>query len=82
MSITDVTKVTVPSPRLVERMRKIRLSKAMKSGGGELLQILHEQLRRKPKVMYEDQHKQETLRVSSKGSPRLTVASQSPRLTK
>lgn len=76
MSITDVTKVTAPSRRLVERMRKIRLSEAKKSGRGELLRILREQMRRKPKTMYVDWHKPETLAISSEGNRQVTVVGQ------
>ncbi|MCC8978656.1 hypothetical protein [Bradyrhizobium acaciae] len=61
---------------LVERIRKLRLPTTQPSSGGQLLRVLREQMRRKPKTMYVDRHKPETSAISSEGNRQVTVADQ------
>jgi hypothetical protein len=69
MSITDYTKVARSPAQIVERIRKLRLSKMDESGQNG---ILRQHMHHKSKVVYMDPHKRETLLVSPK-SGRLVV---------
>jgi hypothetical protein len=60
---------------IVERIRKHQLSTAKQSSGSEILRIASKDMHLRPRVVYVDQHKRETLTVAPEGNRPVTIGS-------